>query len=121
MENTSVIVQETLQDLRAKSVSANNETFSNISLWQLIKDFDFFAQAFVKFPISAGYLSCFEIRKREKTRNLHSTKRYSVKCDVCRTNIAELMATRYLTPRFTEISITGYLMPVLPNLPTLGK
>ena len=43
MENTNVIVQETLQDLRAKSVSANNETFSNISLWQLIKDFDFFA------------------------------------------------------------------------------
>ena len=33
MENTNVIVQETLQDLRAKSVSANNETISNI--WQL--------------------------------------------------------------------------------------
>ena len=55
MENTNVIVQETLQDLRAKSVSANNETFSNISLWQLIKDFDFFAQAFLMFLISAGY------------------------------------------------------------------
>ena len=48
MENTNVIVQETLQDLRAKSVSANNETFPNI--WQLIKDF--FAQAFLKFLIS---------------------------------------------------------------------
>ena len=50
MENTNVIVQETLQDLRAKSVSANHETFPNI--WQLIKDFDFFAQAFLKFLIS---------------------------------------------------------------------
>ena len=47
MEYTNVIVQETLQDLRAKSVSANNETFSDI--WQLTKDFDFFAQAFLKF------------------------------------------------------------------------
>ena len=27
MENTNVIVQETLQDPRAKSVSGNNETF----------------------------------------------------------------------------------------------
>ena len=57
MENANVIVQGTLQDLHAKSVSANNETFSNI--WQLIKDFDFFAQAFLKFLISAGYLGCF--------------------------------------------------------------
>ena len=55
MENTNVIVQETLQDLCAKSVSANNETFSNISLWQLIKNFDFFAQAVLKCLISAGY------------------------------------------------------------------
>ena len=70
MENSNVIVKGTLQDLRAKSVSANNETFSNISLWQLIKDFDFFALVFLKFLISAGYLGCFEIRKREKTRNL---------------------------------------------------
>ena len=66
MENTSVIVQETLQDLRAKSVSANNETFSNISLWQLIKDFDFFAQAFLKFLISAGYLVCFRDPQKGK-------------------------------------------------------
>ena len=57
MENTNVIVQETLQDLRAKSVRANNETFSNI--WQLIKDFDFFAQAFLKVLKSEGYLGCF--------------------------------------------------------------
>ena len=66
MENTYVIVQETLQDLRAKSVSANNETFSNISLWQLIKDFDFFAQAFLKFLISAGYLGCFRDPQKGK-------------------------------------------------------
>ena len=56
MENTNVIVQQSLQDLLAKCVSANNETFSNISLWQLIKDFDFFAQAFLKFLIYAEYL-----------------------------------------------------------------
>ena len=36
MENTNVIVQETLQDLCAKSVSDNTEKFPNISLWQLI-------------------------------------------------------------------------------------
>ena len=66
MENTNVIVQETLQDLRAKSVSANNETFSNISLWQLIKDFDFFAQAFLKFLISPGYLGCFRDPQKGK-------------------------------------------------------
>ena len=64
MENTNVIVEETLQDLRAKSVSANNETFSNI--WQLIKDFGFFAQAFLKFLISAGYLGCFRDPQKGK-------------------------------------------------------
>ena len=65
MKNTNVIVQETLQDLRAKSVSANNKTFSNISLRQLIKDF--FTQAFLKFLISAGYLGCF--RDTQKGKN----------------------------------------------------
>lgn len=64
MEYTNVIVQETLQDLRAKSVSAINETFSNI--WQLTKDFDFFAQAFLKFLISAGYLGCFRDPRKGK-------------------------------------------------------
>ena len=64
MENTFVIVQETLQDLRAKSVSANNETFSNI--WQLTKDFDIFAQAFLNTLISAGYLGCFRDPQKGK-------------------------------------------------------
>ena len=64
VENTNVIVQQTLQDLRAKSVSANNETFSKI--WILTKDFDFFAQAFLKFLISAGYLGCFRDPQKGK-------------------------------------------------------
>ena len=89
MENANVIVQGTLQDLHAKSVSANNETFSNI--WQLIKDFDFFAQAFLKFLISAGYLGCF--------RDPQKVPQKVIPWNVCRTNIAELMATWYLTPR----------------------